>query len=86
MAGLRAMRNTVALQEGVRLQFTGELALQHEEMEAAMEGVALAGWLVLVLLLLVMGIGLWSINIILASFLMLAVGVVWTGEARVIPR
>ena len=78
MAGLRAMRNTVALPEGVRLQFTGELALQHEEMEAAMEGVALAGWLVLVLLLLVMGIGVRSIKIILATFLMLAVGVVWT--------
>ena len=78
MAGLRAMRNTVALPKGVRLQFTGELALQHEEMEAAMEGVALAGWLVLVLLLLVMGIGVRSIKIILATFLMLAVGVVWT--------
>jgi len=78
MQELRLMRERLALPEGVRLQFTGELALQHEEIEAAVTGVSMAGWLVLVLLLLVMVVGVRSAKIIAATFSMLAIGILWT--------
>lgn len=78
MQELRRMRDTLAVPDGVRLQFTGELALQHEEIEAAVTGVSMAGWLVLVLLLLVMVVGVRSVKIIAATFAMLAIGIVWT--------
>ncbi len=78
MQELRHMRDNLQLPSGVQLQFTGELALQHEEIEAAMTGVGMAGWLVLVLLLLVMVVGVRSGKIIAATFAMLAIGILWT--------
>ena len=78
MQELRRMRAMLPLPDTVQLHFTGELALQHEEIEAATAGVTMAGWLVLVLLFLVMIVGVRSAKIIAATFLMLAVGFLWT--------
>ena len=75
---LRKMVTSLDLAEGVRVRLTGEVPLQHEEIEAAVGGVAMAGWLALVLLLLVLVLGVRSGKIILATFAMLAIGVVWT--------
>lgn len=78
MVALRNLRSELTLPEDVRVQFTGEIPLQHEEIEAAVTGVTMAGWLVLGLLLLVLIVGVRSGKIIAATFSMLAIGVLWT--------
>lgn len=78
MAELRAMRDGLTLPGNTRVQFTGEIPLQHEEIEAAIEGVTLAGWLALALLFLVLLVGVRSGKIIAATFSMLAIGILWT--------
>lgn len=78
MSELRSMFATLDLPAGAAVNLTGELALQHEEMEAAVTGVGLAGWLALVLLLVVLIFGVRSLKIILATFSLLAIGVLWT--------
>ena len=68
----------LALPSEVRVGLTGEVALAHEEIRAAVSGVQIAGWAALGLLALVMIVGVRSIKIIAATFVMLLVGVVWT--------
>ncbi len=63
---------------GVEVRVTGEVALEHEEIEAAVSGAQLAGWFSVTLLLLILGIGVRSVKIIAATFAMLVIGVVWT--------
>ncbi len=75
---LRQMIAALKLREGVEVALTGEIPLQHEEIEAAIEGVSIAGWLALGLLFLVLLVGVRSGKIILATFAMLAIGVIWT--------
>ncbi len=78
MAALRQMVSSLDIPAAVTVQLTGEVALQHEELEAAVGGVTLAGWLSLVLLFCVLIVGVRSAKIIVATFTMLAVGVIWT--------
>lgn len=78
MAALLGMIDGLEKPAGVSVEITGEIALQHEEIEAAVGGVTLAGWLALGLLLLVLIVGVRSAKIILATFCMLAIGVIWT--------
>jgi len=73
---LRDMVAVLDLPVDVRL--TGEITLQHEEIEAAIEGVSLAGWLALALLLIILMVGVRSVKIVVATFLLLAIGVIWT--------
>ena len=63
---------------GVRVGITGEVALAHEEIEAAVGGVQLAGWLAVGLLAAAMILGVRSLKIIVATFTMLLVGIVLT--------
>ena len=75
------LRNMVAaldIPDEVELRLTGELALRHEEIEAALKGVSIAGWIALALLLMVLVVGVRSGKIIGATFAMRAIGVVWT--------
>ena len=69
-------QTTVA--EGVDVQITGEIALAHEEIDAALEGVKIAGWISVILLFAVLAIGVRSVKIIAGIFLMLFTGVIWT--------
>jgi len=78
MEELRLMLETLNLPDGVSAELTGEIPLQHEEIEAAIDGVALAGWIALLLLFIVMFVGVRSLRIILGTFLMLGIGVTWT--------
>ncbi len=78
MAALRSMLAELDLGDEVTVRITGEVALQHEEIEAAITGVTFTGWLAAALLLLVLVVGVRSVKIVLATFSMLAVGVVWT--------
>lgn len=68
----------VARPSGVEVGVTGEIALTHEEIQAARSGVNTAGWLSTALLVLVMAVGVRSIKIVLGAMLMLLVGVIMT--------
>ena len=75
---LRAVLVQLQNNTAVEVFLTGEIPLQHEEIEAAVTGVSLAGWLAMALLLVVLIVGVRSIKIIAATFSMLAIGVIWT--------
>ncbi|NOX50161.1 MAG: MMPL family transporter, partial [Gammaproteobacteria bacterium] len=75
---IRRVLSEVEVPAGLEVWLTGEIPLQHEEIEAAVSGVSMAGWLALVLLLLVLVVGVRSAKIIVATFVMLGIGIVWT--------
>ena len=62
----------------VRVNLTGEIALRHEEVQAAVGGVQLAGGFAILLLGAVLAFGVRSARVVLGTFVMLLVGVVWT--------
>ena len=62
----------------VSVGITGEVALTHEEIEAAVGGLEMTGLLAIALLALVLIVGVRSIIIILATFAMLGMGMAWT--------
>tara|TARA_A100001037_G_scaffold148540_2_gene134123 strand:- start:3833 stop:6340 length:2508 start_codon:yes stop_codon:yes gene_type:complete len=78
MAELRAIISALPLAQGVSVRITGEIPLQHEEIEAAVTGVQLAGWLSVALLIGILVVGVRSVKVITATFAMLVVGIVWT--------
>ena len=78
---MHRLRNLIAglpVVEGITVRITGEIALAHEEIEAAISGVRIAGWVAVVLLTAVLVLGVRSAKIILATFLLLVCGVAWT--------
>ena len=78
---VRELREIIAgsnLPGQVRVGITGEVALAHEEIEAAMDGVQTTGWLAVLLLAPILILGVRSVKIILAAFAMLSVGILWT--------
>lgn len=62
----------------VSVKLTGEIALRHDEVEAAVGGVQLAGGFAFVLLAAVLAFGVRSARVVVGTFVMLLVGVVWT--------
>lgn len=78
MEELRLMLGSIKFPEGVEARLTGEIPLQHEEIEAAIDGITLSGWVALILLFLVMFVGVRSLKIIIGTFLLLGMGVIWT--------
>ena len=62
----------------LQVALTGEIALRHDEVEAATGGVKIAGSVALVLLGVVLALGVRSLKIVAATFVVLLVGVVWT--------
>lgn len=78
MGELRSLIATLDLAGDTTVQITGEVALSHEEIEAAMSGVINAGWLAVVLLVAILVLGVRSVKIIAATFLLLGMGIVWT--------
>lgn len=78
MAEVREIIRATHVDEGVTVRVGGEIALSHEEIRAAQEGVALAGGVSFVLLAVVLFFGIRSGRMIVAALLLLLVGVVWT--------
>jgi hopanoid biosynthesis associated RND transporter like protein HpnN len=78
MKELRALIAGVPAIDGVDVRITGEVALAHEEIEAAYAGVQIAGWVALALLMIILIVGVRSAKIIIATVLLLFVGVTWT--------
>ena len=78
MSRLRALIAELPAVEGISVRITGEIALAHEEIEATLDGVKIAGWVAVVLLSAVLVLGVRSAKIIAATFLLLVSGVIWT--------
>ncbi len=78
MSRLRSLIARLPAVEGISVRITGEIALAHEEIEAVLAGVQIAGWVAVILLTAVLVLGVRSAKIIMATFLLLFFGVVWT--------
>ena len=63
---------------GIRVRITGSLAMEHEELQAAVRGAKRAGLLALVLVGIVLVLSLRSIRLVTASLLTLLAGLAWT--------
>ncbi len=77
MDSLRTAIATTDRPDDVQVRLTGEVPLAHEEVEAATNGIGLAGTLALILLAAVLIFGVRSGRVVLATFLMLAMGFAW---------
>ncbi len=78
MTELRSLIAELPAIDGIDVRITGEVALAHEEIEAAYAGVQIAGWVALALLMLILIVGVRSAKIIAATVTLLFVGVTWT--------
>ena len=65
-------------ENGVRLRLTGSVALNTEELASVESGASLAGLLSLILVTTLLVVGLRSVRLVLAVFLTLVMGLVWT--------
>lgn len=78
VARTRAAIDRTDVPAGIDVRVSGAIALSHEEIDAAQEGVRIAGIVSVVLLAAILYLGVGSLRIILATAAMLAVGVIWT--------
>ena len=78
MQRLRQVIAATGYPADVQVRLTGEAPLAHEEVQAATDGVGLAGSVALVLLAIVLVFGVRSLRVVLATFAMLAMGFAWT--------
>jgi len=65
-------------ENGVRVRLTGRVPLAHEELTTMRSGLVVAGSLSAVLLALILGYGLRSLRIVVATVITLLVSLVWT--------
>jgi len=63
---------------GVRIRLTGMVPLAHEEQESLQSGLAVAGAVAITLLLAILGFGVRSLRIIIATLVTLAASLTWT--------
>ena len=68
IAEIRSIIESLNFPPEVTVAITGEIALSHEEIEAAITGVQLTGWIAIVLLAVVLVYGVRSAKIIVAIF------------------
>ncbi|MCH2173390.1 MMPL family transporter [Myxococcota bacterium] len=78
--GIREMADELGLvpENGVEVRLTGQVPLAHEEMVSLQRGLALAGVISLVLLSMILGLGVRSLRIIVATFATLGAGLAWS--------
>ena len=65
-------------ERGIRVRITGELAMSHEELDSVSRGAAWAGLSALILVSIVLGAGLRSLWLVVASVITLLVGLCFT--------
>ncbi|MCK5120465.1 MAG: MMPL family transporter [Methylococcales bacterium] len=63
---------------GTRIRITGETALEHEELESVSEGAAIAGIVSLILVCGSLWLGLRSVKLLIATFIVLILGLILT--------
>jgi hopanoid biosynthesis associated RND transporter like protein HpnN len=78
--GIRETASTLRLtpENGVTVRLTGMVPLAHEELATVQTGLVLAGAVSAVLLLVILGLGLRSLRIIVATVLALLASLAWT--------
>jgi hopanoid biosynthesis associated RND transporter like protein HpnN len=78
--GIRATAVELGLtpENGVTLRLTGMVPLAHEEQESLQSGLLLAGGVAFTLLAIILGFGVRSLRIIIATFSALVCGLSWT--------
>jgi hopanoid biosynthesis associated RND transporter like protein HpnN len=72
------VKNLMAQMPTLNIRITGEIALEHEELESVTEGSAIAGIVSLILVCSSLWFGLRSIKLLLATFLALIFGLILT--------
>ncbi|HIG42568.1 MAG TPA: hypothetical protein EYQ14_18790 [Gammaproteobacteria bacterium] len=75
---IRDVVNSAAIDPGVSVRLTGEVALANEEVDAGLSGVGIAGTLSLILLAIILAVGIRSKRIIGVIFTLLLMGVIMT--------
>lgn len=73
-----AVREVMASNPHVNIRVTGETALEHEEMESVTRGAELAGIASFVLVFVVQWVGLRSLKLLIISYIVLVMGLVFT--------
>ncbi|MCZ6502458.1 MAG: MMPL family transporter [Gammaproteobacteria bacterium] len=68
----------------VDIRLTGQIPLDHGEIESAMQSAQLAGSMAAVLLILVLIFGVRSLRIILATYLTMIIGLIWTAAYAIL--
>jgi hypothetical protein len=68
----------LTLREGIRVRSTGPVVLDHQELESVQIGGSTAGILSLVLVAVLLGFGLRSARLVIATVATLIVGLIWT--------
>jgi len=68
----------------VDIRLTGQIPLDHGEIESAMQSAQLAGSMAAVLLILVLIFGVRSLRVILATYLTMIIGLIWTAAYAVL--
>jgi len=78
VSSLQNIIGATPLGPDVTVKLTGEIVLRHEEVQAAVGGVQLAGGFAFLLLGAVLAFGVRSARVVLGTFVLLLVGVIWT--------
>ncbi|QPK64441.1 MMPL family transporter [Methylomonas sp. LL1] len=79
MAHLRGLADEVSAQfPGVTLSFTGEVPLEHEELETVMQGMVISSMASLLLVLIALWLGYRSWRLLFVTFIVLIIGLVLT--------
>lgn len=78
VSALRTQISTLDKPSTVDVRLSGEIPLAHEEIQAALSGVGLAGMISIALLALILGFGIRSLGFVLSIFALLGAGVVLT--------
>lgn len=79
MEFLRALSSNLQNQyQGSKIQITGPIALDHEELETALSRAALSAALALTLIVICLYFGLRSFKMVIATFIILITGLIWT--------
>jgi len=73
-----AAKTIMSENPAVRVRITGEPALEHEELESVSTGAQLAGVLSLILVFVVQWVGLRSLKLLLITYIVLTVGLIFT--------
>lgn len=77
-AARHAGRTVMNENPNVRVRITGETALEHEELESVSQNAELAGIASLILVFLVQWVGLRSFNLLIATYIVLVMGLIFT--------
>ncbi|MEQ1528390.1 MAG: MMPL family transporter, partial [Methylococcales bacterium] len=79
LTAVRAASKTVMAENpAVRVRITGETALEHEELESVSSGAEISGIASFILVCVIQWIGLRSVKLLIATYIVLAMGLIFT--------